>query len=356
MPLLSFVIPTLNFAAFLPDTLDSIVDEGFGPIEILVFDGGSSDNTLDVLERYRAKFPALRVLTATERGNIDIDLNQAVDAAAGEYIWTMSADDALLPGWSKDIVARLAREHPDLMLVPAVHGDIDMRPRRNYPILRDSGGTDLIAKIADDHGMLSYLRQVRTSEGLFSFCSACIVRRDRLALAPKLEQANGTCWRYSARLIAVLAQYPTTIVVMGKPLILKRGDNDSFASAGVIRRLKIATVNWDEAIGHLALRDRIGDAIRTLAKADIRPATLLYFSQFVRDREERLIYGRCVQARLGEGGASDRMMAWMLRRLPQLRLLKNGFVLAKHFVRKVQQRRWAAALPQVVQNEGLARE
>lgn len=343
---ISFVIPTLNFAAFLPETLDSIVDEGFADIEIVVFDGGSRDNTLEVLEHYRTKWPALRVISATERGNIDIDLNEAVAAATGDYIWTMSADDVLMPGWSDAVLPALA-DQPDLTLIPAIHCDIKMRPRRNYPILREDGGEPLSMTLAGDDDLLHYLAQVRTSEGLFSFCSACIVRRDRLVAVSSLDAANGTCWRYSARLIAVLVNYPSCITVLGNPLIYKRGENDSFSSAGLIRRLKIATLNWDEAIGCLGLDRPIGAAIATHAKADIRPMTLLYLSQFVRNRDEKTLYRACVASRLGDDGSNSGLLAAFLRNLPPFAPLRAALNMAKAAVRVVQQRRWSERLAAV---------
>ena len=71
----SVIIPCYNFGEFIISTLNSIVDEKYEDIEIIVFDGGSSDNTLQLLENFRTRFPRLKVEVSDQRGNIDIDLN-----------------------------------------------------------------------------------------------------------------------------------------------------------------------------------------------------------------------------------------------------------------------------------------
>jgi abequosyltransferase len=345
MPTLSFVIPTLNFGAFLPEMLDSIVGEGYAPVEIIVFDGGSTDDTLQVLERYRARFPALKVIVATERGNIDTDLNQAVAAATGDYVWSVSADDVLMPGWSRTVAPFLEAERPDLLLVPAIHCDIRMQPRRNYPILKQTGLGPQVIELKSDYDTLDYLGRVRTSEGLFSFCTACLVRRERLDSAPLLEQANGTCWRYAARLIGVLTAYPSKIAVLDTPLVFKRGDNDSFSSSGKIHRLRIATLNWDVAIGSLSLEPSLSQAMLALVKSDIRPLTLLYMSQFVRNEQERATFSACVDTRLGNPEGRVGLVGYLLKRVPRWSVLQWSMELAKKFLRRFQQRLWSARLP-----------
>lgn len=344
---ISFVIPTLNFAEFIGETLDSIVDEGWTETEIVVFDGGSNDDTLDVLSRYReTKFSALKVVCATERGNIDIDLNLATSHATGDYVWTLSADDVLMTGWSGAIGEELARG-PDIILAPAVHCDIAMRPRRSYPILAGRQTGPLRRRVENDRDLRAYLEQVRNSEGVFSFCSACLVRRDRLLEAPLLEAANGTCWRYSARLISILVDYPASIAVLHEPLIYKRGDNDSFGGAGPIRRLRIATESWDKAISALDLGGEVSGLLARRAKSDIRPTSLLYLSQFTRDEEEQRIFEACVKSRLATGQPLSRAMAWTITRFPKLQVLKRALLVARPAWRRLQQRRWEGKLTEL---------
>ena len=51
-PLVSIIVPSLNQGSFIRQTLDSILEQDYRPIEILVIDGASTDNTLEVLHKY----------------------------------------------------------------------------------------------------------------------------------------------------------------------------------------------------------------------------------------------------------------------------------------------------------------
>jgi abequosyltransferase len=337
---ISFVIPTFNFGQFLPATLDSIIDEGYQDTEIIIFDGGSTDSTVEIVDEYRNKYPSLIFMQATQRGNIDIDLNLGVNAATGDYIWTLSADDVLCPGWSKSVMSAVREQKPDIVLVPAIHCDIHMVPKRNYPILKNLKTGPIYFTIKSDDDLVDYINNVRTSEGLFSFCSACIVRRDRLIDMPQLEGANGTCWRYSVRLMDVLTQYPCNILVFDKAKVLKRGDNDSFSNAGVINRLAIATLKWDEATSHLNLRSSVLVPALKLAKGDIRPLTLLYFTQFIRNAHEQNLYNQCVRSRLSGTWLDAVGFSIILRNFPRFEWLKRGSIFAKSIIRILQNKIW----------------
>jgi glycosyltransferase involved in cell wall biosynthesis len=114
LPLVSIVTPSYNMAQYLPDTLDSVLSQDYPNIEYIVMDGGSSDGTLDILERYQGR---LRYVSAPDKGAADA-INQGFALAHGEIIGWLNADDTYLPGAIKTAVHRLLEE-PD---VTAVYG------------------------------------------------------------------------------------------------------------------------------------------------------------------------------------------------------------------------------------------
>jgi abequosyltransferase len=95
---LSICIATYNRAAFIGATLESIVVQATEQVEVVVLDGGSTDNTEEVVQRYQSDFPRLRYFRQKTKMGLDQDFASAVQLAQGEYCWLFSDDDLLKPG------------------------------------------------------------------------------------------------------------------------------------------------------------------------------------------------------------------------------------------------------------------
>src|SRR5438067_7079536 len=125
-PLVSIVTPSYNQAAFLEETLLSVLEQDYEPIEYLVVDDGSTDASIAIVERYADR---LAWWTRQENAGQVAALNRGFARTSGAYMGYLNADDTLLPG----AVARMAAEldgEPDLWLV---YGDAlytDERSRR----------------------------------------------------------------------------------------------------------------------------------------------------------------------------------------------------------------------------------
>ena len=95
MRLLSIVVPSYNQGAYIRETLDSIFAQDYRPIEVLVLDGASKDETVEILRSYDA--PELRWWSERDRGVVDA-VNKGLARASGEIIGIQSSDDTYLPG------------------------------------------------------------------------------------------------------------------------------------------------------------------------------------------------------------------------------------------------------------------
>jgi len=93
-PLVSIVVPAFNAAAFLRESLDSLVAQTYSPVEILVMDDASTDDTGRIAGSYGATVRHVR--QPRNRGIYD-NVNDGIALARGDYIATYHADDVYAP-------------------------------------------------------------------------------------------------------------------------------------------------------------------------------------------------------------------------------------------------------------------
>lgn len=93
-PLLSVVIPVYNAAAFVPRCLESLLGQTWQNLEIICVDDGSTDHSWEVLRSYAARDSRVKVLHQ-ENAGVSAARNRGIDAATGELITFVDADDWL---------------------------------------------------------------------------------------------------------------------------------------------------------------------------------------------------------------------------------------------------------------------
>jgi glycosyltransferase involved in cell wall biosynthesis len=106
-PLVSVLVPVLNVAGLLPRCLDSLLAQTHRPLEIIVVDDGSTDDSGEVIEQYAARHPEVRAVHQPHRG-LGPARNAALDLAGGEYVAMVDADDWVGTDFLEDTV-RIAR-------------------------------------------------------------------------------------------------------------------------------------------------------------------------------------------------------------------------------------------------------
>ena len=95
-PLISIVIPTLNVASVIGETLESVRRQTFQNFEAIIVDGGSTDGTAAIVQQFCEKNP--RFLFVLQSGSdISTARNTAIQRARGKWIAFLDADDVWLP-------------------------------------------------------------------------------------------------------------------------------------------------------------------------------------------------------------------------------------------------------------------
>jgi glycosyltransferase involved in cell wall biosynthesis len=114
-PLISIITPSYNQAAFIEQTVRSVLLQDYARLEYIVMDGGSTDGTLEVLRRYA---PWLQWTSAPDGGQADA-INQGLRRATGQVVAYLNSDDLYWPG-ALSRVAQFLAERPE---VGVVYGD-----------------------------------------------------------------------------------------------------------------------------------------------------------------------------------------------------------------------------------------
>lgn len=113
LPLVSIVTPSYNQAPFLEATMRSVLEQDYPRLEYIVVDGGSTDGSREIIERYAERLAWW--VSEPDLGQTDA-INKGFAHAHGEILGWLNSDDTYLPGAVAEAVSFL-QAHPEVGLV-----------------------------------------------------------------------------------------------------------------------------------------------------------------------------------------------------------------------------------------------
>jgi abequosyltransferase len=244
---LSFCIPTYNFGQFIGETLDSIIRQSDDRVEIVIVDGGSTDNTAEVVAAAARRFQRIKFVQRDRRCGVDRDILETVRHASGKFCWLLSSDDLLAPNAVAKVVQAIDKGGWDVLLTGMMICNLTMQPLYPHPILNTSSPASF--DWSDQSSRRVYCSKARTTTAFFSFISDIVVNRERWQQTEGVDRFIGSCWIIAAK---IFAMGRTGLVVRFDPdiFVRKRGENDSFAARGRLARTQLSVQGFREVAWH----------------------------------------------------------------------------------------------------------
>lgn len=235
---LSICIPTLNRGSHIGETLESIVYQLEDGVEVVIVDGGSTDDTEHVVNSYQLQYPDIRHIKkdSSEKKpsneGFDRDCNHAVELAGGEYCWLMADDDLLKPGAIKKVLLETEKNYAVIVASAEVRSSdfAELLVQRRPNVALDRTYT---------HSEWNEFAIVVGSH--LTFVGAVIIKR-QLWLSRSKEKYFGSGFVH----VGVIFDEPINgdMLVTSNPLVSIRFGNAQWTS----RAFQIWLINWPSLI------------------------------------------------------------------------------------------------------------
>lgn len=153
-PLVSVIIPMFNAQEWIVSLLQSIRNQSYRNIEVILVNDGSTDSSVESVTRFSEEFSEIKIhLIHQENSGVSAARNKGVRSATGKYLAFVDSDDI----WLKDKIKRQVTEmvsskldavacsyaifrQSDLKVLDVVHPDWSVRGVRNWLLFRSYGG------------------------------------------------------------------------------------------------------------------------------------------------------------------------------------------------------------------------
>jgi len=110
-PLISIAVPSFNQGRFIRETLQSLVDQQYPNLEVIIQDGGSTDGAVEIAREFVETYPYIfRLFVEKDKGHAQA-ANRAFRRANGEILGYLNTDDTLYPGCLQRVAAEIDPAH-----------------------------------------------------------------------------------------------------------------------------------------------------------------------------------------------------------------------------------------------------
>ncbi len=109
---LSVIMCNYNYGQYIKEALEAILTQSYQPKEVIVVDDGSTDDSVKIIERLAEKYSSLVFIKNEKNMGSLFSVNLALSKTTGDYIYSASSDDKILPGFFEKTM-NLLNEYPE---------------------------------------------------------------------------------------------------------------------------------------------------------------------------------------------------------------------------------------------------
>ena len=119
----SVIIPVYNAGKYLCKTIDSVLKQSFKDFEIICINDKSPDNSLEILTEFSKKDGRIKIINNEKNLGAALARNVGIDAAQGEYIYFLDADDYIDEKYLECMVEKIEQENCDIVLNMSIQSE-----------------------------------------------------------------------------------------------------------------------------------------------------------------------------------------------------------------------------------------
>jgi len=134
-PLVSVLIPTYNSELYIKDTLESILNQTYKNLEIIIIDDASTDSTLKIVKKYKDK--RIKIYINNKNLGIAKNMNKGIRLSNGKYLAIMDADDWSYPYRIEEQVKLMEKDEEVVLCagyMDICDENLNVKTTRTYPL------------------------------------------------------------------------------------------------------------------------------------------------------------------------------------------------------------------------------
>lgn len=164
--IISVIIPVYNSAEYLEKCLDSVINQTYRHLEIILVDDGSTDESGKICDAYAAKDKRLKVIHK-ENGGVASARNTGLDAVTGDYIGWVDSDDWIEAEMFETMLAAAGIHDADIVICSRMETYTGHSIQMGWQQAEVLDRTQAVALLAEDDVVRSYLCDKLWKRGLF---------------------------------------------------------------------------------------------------------------------------------------------------------------------------------------------